>query len=297
MFDYTGSTTALITGASRGIGAEMARQLAARGASTLILVARTTDDMEALAEEIVARFQTRVEIIMADLSEEDAPARLKEETDRRGLHVDLLVNNAGFGSHGFFDESDLTRETNLMAVNITSLVQLTRLYLPEMVKKKRGGIIQVASTAGFQPVPFMATYGASKAFVLSFSEALWAENRDRGVSVVCLCPGSTDTAFDFGEGKSRGRFETAPQSTPQEVVRAGLDALDQNASFVIVGRANYVGALAARVLPRAAVARVSGAIFRPPSPSAKVGRKKIIAGAALMAAVSAAALVAVRKRR
>lgn len=298
MYDYSGST-ALITGASRGIGAEIARELAARGAPTLILVARSREDLERLAEELYATYQTRVEVIAADLAEPDAPERIKEETDRRGLHVDLLVNNAGFGYHGYFEESEMEREGNMVAVNAAAPVKLTRLYLPEMTARQGGAIVNIASTAAFQPVPFMATYGATKAFVLSFSEALRVENEAKGVRIVCVCPGGVETGFDFGTSKSRGRFENTRMSSPEEVAAASLEALEKNASCTVVGTMNYIGTFAPRLLPRTVIARITGAIFRPLSeqPDSGGSRRKIVAGAAFAVALGAAALVAVRRGR
>lgn len=270
-FSYDRST-ALVTGASSGIGREIVRLLARRGARSLVLVARSQNKMEELAAELRARHGAALSVFVvpADLSDAAAPARVASEVAARGLSIDLLVNNAGFGSHGFFDERPAERETDMVDLNVRAVVALSRLFLPGMVARGRGAIVNVASTAGFQPVPFMATYGATKAFVLSFSEALWAENQDRikagaDIRMVCLCPGGTDTPFDFGSAEMRGRFDSLPQSRPEDVARAGLDALDKNASFVVVGAANYAGALLPRFLPRSVVARTAAALFRPAS--------------------------------
>jgi short-subunit dehydrogenase len=264
-FDYAGST-ALVTGASRGIGAAIARSLARRGIGALVLSARSASDLDALAAEIrAARPGLRVETIPANLAEAHAPARIKETADRLGLTVDLLVNNAGFGSHGAFETLPVERERDMVAVNVDAVVALTGLYYPGMLARGRGGVLNVASTAAFQPVPFMTTYGATKAFVLSFSEGLWAECRehsdDPDVRVVALCPGGTET--DFGDGMHRGRFESAKQSTPEEVAESGLEALDRNASFAVVGAGNYVGTLGARLFPRATIAGIAADMFRP----------------------------------
>jgi short-subunit dehydrogenase len=292
MFDYSNSA-ALVTGASRGIGAAIANELAARGIRHLALVARSKDDLETLATEIFSKHETSVEVITANLSDEDAPAAVKAETDRRGLTVDLLVNNAGFGSHGFFEQLPAEKERDMVAVNVAALVALTRLYLPDMVERGRGGVLNVGSTAGFQPVPYMATYGATKAFVQSFSEALWAENRDRGndVRVVCLCPGGTETNFGAVVGNERGRFESLPPSTPQEVAKAGLDALDRGAPFVVVGAMNYAGTLLPRLFPRATVARISGSLFRPRAAGER-GPSRIPRGLLIGTGTLAAGLVA-----
>jgi short-subunit dehydrogenase len=198
----------------------------------------------------------------------------------------------------------------MIALNVAAPVRLTHHYLADMVARGHGAILNVASTAAFQPVPYMATYGATKAFVLSFSEALWAESRDRGgdadVRIVCLCPGGTDTSFDFGAGAaSRGRFENTPQSTPEEVAEAGLRALEGDASYVVVGRANYAAALGTRVLPRSAVARLTAALFRPAKDGGRAStrgraRRALTRGGAIVLAGAAAAaairLTAARRR-
>ena len=299
MYDYARSTAALVTGASGGIGEAIARALAARGVRTLVLVARSGDRLNALASELRAGHGLRAEVVVADLGDAGAPARVKAETDARGLAVDLLVNNAGLGSYGYFDEQNAAREQEIVAVNVAAVVALTRLYLPEMVARGDGAVLNVASTAAFQPVPFMTTYAATKAFVLSFSEALWVENRGRGVRVVCLCPGKTETDFAEHLEGDRGRFERLRQSTPEEVAEGGLRGLDRNASFVVVGPANYAGALAGRVLPRAVAARVAGALFRPLPERAAVAPARMVAGgmAALGLAAGALLLGYARRRR
>jgi short-subunit dehydrogenase len=294
-FDYAAST-ALITGASRGIGAEFARQLAARGVRILILTARTEPDLATLAEELrAAHAGIRVETIAADLTDPSAPDTLRDQIDRLRLRVDLLVNNAGFGSHGFFDELSSERETDMVQVNIAAIVRLTHLFLGDMVARDQGGVVNVASTAGFTPTPFMATYGATKAFVLSFSEALWTELRERraAVRMVCLCPGATRTDFGNAVGSPRGRFENQTQDTPAEVALVGLDALDRNASFSVVGVDNYLTALAPRLLPRAAMTDIAGIVLRPesaPRPSAIAAATRRRAGIAALAVAGLTAL-------
>lgn len=264
-FDYAHST-ALVTGASRGIGEAIARELARREIAALVLTARTRGDLTDLADDLRRQHpRLRVETLVADLAEADAPSRLKAETDRLGVAIDLLVNNAGFGLYGLFAEADESKNAAMIEVNIAALTALTRLYLPAMRQKQRGGIINLASTAAFQPVPFMALYGATKAFVLSFSEALWAEAQEWGpdsdIRIVCLCPGNTAT--NFGDGMVRGRWESSPQDTPESVAVAGLEALDTNASYRVVGGANYAIALGSRLVPRALMARRTAALLRP----------------------------------
>src|SRR5215210_2737648 len=186
--------TTLITGASSGIGEVFARRLAARGENVL-LVARSSERLATVCNELGRANNINAQYVAMDLSERDAAARLCEETLQRGLLVETLINNAGFGSMGDFLAQDIERELNMIDLNVRALVELTYRYLAGMRERKRGRIINVASTAAFQPVPFMATYAATKAFVLSFSEALWEENRPFGVKVMALCPGVTETNF------------------------------------------------------------------------------------------------------
>src|SRR3977135_4352674 len=186
--------TTLITGASSGIGEVFARKLAARGRNVL-LVARSEDKLITLCNELGRSNSIRAQYVALDLSKPEAAARLFEEAEKRGLQRDMRINNAGFCSMGEFSKLDLVRELNMIDLNIKSLVELTHRFLQPMIERRQGAIINVASTAAFQPVPFMATYAATKAFVLSFSEALWEENRPYGVKVMALCPGVTDTNF------------------------------------------------------------------------------------------------------
>src|SRR5256884_2650087 len=211
--------TTLITGASSGIGEAFARKLADRG-HNLLLVARSENKLINLCNELGRIKSTHAQYVAMDLSEKDAPARLFEETLRRGLEVDFLINNAGFGSMGDFTKLDLERELNMIDLNIGALVELTHRFLQPMRERRNGRIINVASTAGFQAVPFITTYAATKAFVLSFSEALWEENRPYGIRVMALCPGVTDTNFF-----AASRMERPPariSRTPEEVVETAL---------------------------------------------------------------------------
>jgi short-subunit dehydrogenase len=198
--------------------------------------------------------------VVLDLSLPDSPARLFEETERRGLTVDMLINNAGFGSMGEFSKLDLARELNMIDLNIKSLVELTHRFLQPMLERKQGAIINVASTAGFQPVPFMATYAATKAFVLSFSEALWEENRPHGIKVMALCPGVTDTNFFEA---ARGHKPPARVSqTPEEVVDTALRGLARGKSHVISGWTNFLMTQSERLAPRSLITRVAGRMMR-----------------------------------
>ena len=251
--------TTLITGASSGIGADFARKLAARGRNVL-LVARSEDKLIALCNEIGRLTSIRAQYLPVDLLEPDAPAQLFEETQKRGLEIEMLINNAGFGSMGDFVKLDLNRELEIIQLNITSLVDLTQRFLVPMRERKRGTIINVASTAGFQPVPYMATYAASKAFVLSFSEALWDENRAHGIHVMALCPGVTDTNFFSASNIDRPPMRSI--QTPEEVVETALRALPQQKGTVISGWSNWLTVAAERLFPRSFVVKVAGKALR-----------------------------------
>lgn len=251
--------TTLITGASSGIGEVFARKLAARG-HNLLLVARSEDKLITLCNELGRINNTHAQCVAMDLSQPEAPARLFEETQKRGLEIDFLINNAGFGSMGEFSQLDLERELGMIDLNVCSLVELTHRFLVPMRERKSGSIINVASTAGFQPVPFMATYAATKAFVLSFSEALWEENRPHGVKVMALCPGVTETNF-FDAAKIQKPPARVVQ-TPEAVVDTALRALARGKSSVISGWSNFMMVESERLVPRALVLRVAGMALR-----------------------------------
>jgi short-subunit dehydrogenase len=249
----------LITGSSSGIGEAFARRLAALGRNVL-LVARSDDKLVTLCNELGRTNRVRAQYVVLDLSQPDAPERLFEEAQKRGLEIDMLVNNAGFGSFGDFLEKDLGRELNMIDLNVKAVVDLTYRFLAPMRERKRGAIINVASTAGFQPVPFMATYAATKAFVLNFSEALWEENRPYGIEVLALCPGVTDT--NFFEAAHGHKPPARAAQTPDEVVDAALKALGRGKGHVVSGLGNFVMVEAQRLLPRSAVVRVAGRMMR-----------------------------------
>jgi len=244
----------LITGASAGLGAEFARQCAARG-EALALVARRRDRLEALKAELGAD----VHIFAADLSPPGAARSLIAALEAEGLTVDTLINNAGFGLAGRFAGNPLGRQSEMVDLNVRTLVELCHLVLPAMRARGRGAILNVASTAAFQPGPNMAVYYASKAFVLSFTEALHHELKGTGVKVSALCPGPTESEFsDVADSHSptleRMKMPAAP------VVRAGLAGLDANKAVVIPGFRNKIGAQASRFLTRAAMRRIIGRI-------------------------------------
>lgn len=251
-----GGRWALITGASAGLGAEFARQLAARGMS-LVLSARRTDRLDALGAQLRKDHGVAVRIEPADLAAEGEPLRLWRAA-AAGPPIDLLVNNAGFGAQGRFDQVAAERHSAMVQVNCTALLELAHAALVDMRARGEGGIINVASIAAFQPVPQLATYAATKAFVLSLSEALWAESRGAGVRVVALCPGRTPTEFQqvAGSGDPRGSWGVR---SPEEVVSAGLRGLEKGSISVVPGFENQVKTLAGRLAPRALLTRMLGA--------------------------------------
>src|SRR5438876_6228246 len=249
--------TTLITGASSGIGEAFARQLASRG-HNLLLVARSDDKLINLCNELGRINGARAQYVALDLSEPDAPSRLFEETQKRDLQIDFLINNAGFGSMGDFTTLDLDLALKMIDLNVRALVELTNRFLAPMRERQSGSIINVASTAGFQPVPFMATYAATKAFVLSFSEALREENRTFGIKVMALCPGVTDTNFFAAAHieKPPGRIS----QSPEDVVDTALRALSRGKSSVISGWTNFFMIESERLAPRKAILRGVGAV-------------------------------------
>ncbi len=251
--------TTLITGASSGIGEAFARKLAARG-HNLLLVARSQDRLIALCNQLGRVKSIRAQYVAMDLSQSEAPARLFEETRSRGLEIDLLINNAGFGSMGDFVKLDLVRELNMIDLNVCSLVEMTHRFLAPMRERKRGAIINVASTAAFQPVPFMAAYAATKAFVLSFSEALWEENRPYGIKVLALCPGVTETNF-FAASRMQ-RPPARVSQTAEDVVETALRGLKRGRSHIISGMTNYFMTQSERLMPRSLVTRTVGMVMR-----------------------------------
>jgi short-subunit dehydrogenase len=243
-----GVSTALVTGASGGIGEAFAHQLAAMGKS-LVLVARSREKLDAMAMELAAQHSIRVHVIAADLARVDAAQAIFEETERLGLAVDLLINNAGYGKAGDFSELPFEVQANMIRLNANTLVELTHFYLPRMQQKKRGGVINVGSTASWQPVPYMAVYGATKAFVLSFSEAVAQEVRADGVTVMALCPGWTATGFQTTAGVWEVRRDRMP--TADKVAGDALRAFERRRSSYVHGSRNrLVAFFASRLLPR-----------------------------------------------
>jgi uncharacterized protein len=251
---------ALVTGASAGIGKALARELA-RGGANLVLTARRRDRLQALAQELGAEHKIHTEIVVADLAQAAAPQDIFQFTESKGLTIELLVNNAGFGQYGEFPTVETERLLEMLQVNCSAVVHLTRLYLPGMVAKRNGGVLIVASTAAFQAVPYISTYAATKAFDLFLAEGLAEEMKPHGVRVCALCPGTTASEFHELAGHpahSKGREQSA-----ETVARNGLKALAAGKSYVISGLGNYLGAHGERLVPRRLVTRIAAKMFRP----------------------------------
>ena len=251
---------ALITGASAGIGTALARELAA-GGTNLVLTARRRDRLAGLAAELSAKNNIRTLVCVADLAQPLGPQQIFTFTEEKQIAIDLLVNNAGFGAYGEFQKVALDRLVEMTQVNVSAVVHLTHLFLPGMIARRSGDILILASTAAFQPVPYITTYAATKAFDLFFAEGLAEEVRQYGVRVCALCPGSTETEF-FKVAGQRNHTRRSPE-TPEKVAHVGLMALAAGKSSVISGFTNKIGAETVRLVPRRTVARITAGIFRP----------------------------------
>ncbi|MEY2862597.1 MAG: hypothetical protein RLY58_304 [Pseudomonadota bacterium] len=258
-FDYC-HKTALITGASSGIGAVYAQALAARGAH-VVLVARSAEPLQALAAQLSNDYGVKTLVIAIDLTQRDAARHVYETACAAGFCPDVLINNAGFATYGRFESVSLARQRDEIMLNCMALMALTHYALPAMLAQGSGVVVQVASTAAFQPDPYMAVYGASKAFVLSFAEALWAENHIHGVRVLALCPGATETPFFAVVGADEA--SVGKRMSAQAVVDTAFAAVDRGASHVIVGCRNYWLAQVSRWLPRQPVLHIVEQTLRP----------------------------------
>lgn len=250
---------ALVTGASSGLGEAFARELARRGMH-LTLTARREERLRALADELAAAHAVRVEVIPLDLAEPGAATRLWERaTAEHPVH--LLINNAGFGARGRFDVLPRERQAAMVQLNCTALLELAHHAVGPMRERGEGGIVNVASLAAFLPIPHLATYAASKAFVLSLSRALWSEHRDAGVRVLALCPGRTPTEFQkvAGTGSAEGAFGLR---SPERVVGDGLRALERGRSYVVPGSSNYLASWLVRLTPGAPLTRLLRRLVR-----------------------------------
>lgn len=250
----------LITGASSGIGEAFARRLAAEK-HDLVLVARSEKKLHELCDELMLKHQVTAHYVAMDLNEFEADKKLFEETERHGMQVEWLINNAGFGSMGDFAALELERELEMVNLNISVLVALTHRYLQRMREQKSGVIINVSSTASFQPVPFMAAYAATKAFVTSFSEAVAEENRPFGIKVSALCPGPTDT--NFFAAAAAVPFSAKGMQTAEDVVEAALNGVRKGKSTTVSGWTNYIGSVFGTLVPDSLVTRAIGSYLRP----------------------------------
>src|SRR5215203_705281 len=250
----------LITGASSGIGEAFARKLAEEK-HNLVLVARSGEKLHQLCDELMLKHKITAHYVALDLTEFESDKKLFEETERHGFEVEWLINNAGFGSMGDFAALDLERELEMVSLNIMALVALTHRYLEKMRQRKSGVIINVSSTAGFQAIPFMATYAATKAFVTSFSEAVAEENRPFNITVTAVCPGPTKTNF-FAASEATP-FSAKGMQTPKAVVEKALKGVRSKKPLVISGVANYIGAVLGSLAPDSLVTRVIGDYLRP----------------------------------
>jgi short-subunit dehydrogenase len=250
----------VITGASAGIGWALADQLAAQGAK-LVLTARRQDRLEQLAQKLSTDSKATVEIFPADLAKPTAPSELFAFTQGKGIEVDFLINNAGFGGYGEFHKVSLDWYRDMVQVNVAAVVDLTHRYLAGMIERRRGDIMIVASTAAFQPVPYISCYAATKGFDLLFAEGLAEEVRRYGIRVCALCPGPTDTEFMAVAKQPQRLFRFA--ETAEKVARTGLEALEAGKTYVISGWLNYLQTHAERLAPRPFVARSAAALLSP----------------------------------
>ncbi|MFQ5649739.1 MAG: SDR family NAD(P)-dependent oxidoreductase [bacterium] len=250
----------LITGASSGIGKEFAKQLAGQGA-TLILTARSEAALKELAHSLSEQHKVQTHVFCQDLGQPGGAQLLAQKIQQAGLQVDVVINNAGFGKWGPFESVDAATYEAMLNLNIHAVVALTHFFLPAMLERGEGGFINVASTAGFQPVPYFSTYSASKAFVISFSEGLWREYKDRGVVFTCLCPGGTDT--NFHEVSQMDKRKLIALASSEKVAQLALQAFLKGKLNVIAGAKNYLLANSIRFAPRRWVTEVTAAMFRP----------------------------------
>jgi uncharacterized protein len=258
--------TALITGASSGIGAAFAAALAKQGMN-VVLVARSEDRLQQLAHTLQVQHGIRADVLVQDLTKPEAATAVYQAVESFGIGVDLLVNNAGFGDYGAFGDRPRQKQLDMIQLNISALVDLTHQFLPQMQQRQAGSILNIASIAGFQPMPYLAVYAATKAFVLSFSEALWAENRSQGVHVMAVCPGPTESSFfeaaDFPKTLASDGQGIVPADV---VVREALEGLKQKQLSVVTGGiGNQAIVNASRFLPRQTLVNGIAKVFRPKS--------------------------------
>jgi uncharacterized protein len=250
---------ALVTGASSGIGWALAEQLAAKGAN-LLLTARRVDRLKQLADGVTTRYKVQTQIFAADLARPQAPGEIFRFVEQKRLPIELLINNAGFGAYGEFHKVEAQRLLDMVQVNVAAVVHLTHLFLPAMVDRRSGYVLIVASTAAFQPVPYISTYAATKGFDLLFTEGIAEEVRQYGVHVCALCPGPTASEFNEVAGQPK---LSGPRESNEKVARVGLEALAAGKSRVISGAHNWLSVEAQRLAPRRLVTRVAARMFMP----------------------------------
>ena len=251
----TAKMTALVTGASSGIGYELAKILARNGYN-LVLVARSQKQLAELATELENNYNISVYVLVKDLSKDGAAQEIFDELSKASIHVDVLVNNAGFTNYGFFTETNLQSELNMMHVNMISLMHLTKLFLPRMIERGEGKIMNVASIAAFLPGPLMANYYATKAYVLHFSEALLNELQGSGVTVTALCPGPTQSGFQERGGLGDIRLMEGKIPTSESVAKVGYRGMMNGKAIVIPGLGNKLLAFSIRFSPRGIVGKI-----------------------------------------
>ena len=258
--------TALITGASSGIGETFARELAAQK-NNLVLVARSQDKLDSLATELSTKYGINTEVISQDLTEPAAGQKVFDAVRVKGLAIDLLINNAGLGDYGAFSDRPLDKQIAMVQLNVTAVVELTGLFLPQMQQRGNGAIINVSSIAAFQPIPYMSVYAASKAFILNYTEALWAENKDKNnnVRILAVCPGPTESEFydraDFPD--SAKGLNSITMAKSEKVVKESLQALEKSQSTVVAGGfANQIIVNLPRFVPRDLLVSTMGKQFK-----------------------------------
>jgi len=251
---------AVVTGASAGIGLEIARQLAAAGVN-LVLTARRVDRLQAFASEFSSKYGVKVEACAADLTQLSAPEEILTFTKERGIEIDLLVNNAGFGAFGQIHEVEMPRLADMIQVNCTAVVALTRLFVPAMIARRNGDVLIVSSVAAFQAVPFHSAYAATKAFDLLFAEGIAEELRPLGVRVCALCPGSTTTEFQSVADQPDRSFRSP--ETAEKVARVGLEGMARGKTCVISGRKNWLMVQTERLASRRFITRMAANVMRP----------------------------------
>jgi short-subunit dehydrogenase len=257
-----GRPVALITGASSGIGLDLAK-LFSQGGHDLVLVARNEGALKALAEDLEKKHGIKAHVLAKDLNRVESAQEIFDELTAKAIAVEVLVNNAGFGTHGPFARSDLAKELAMIQVNVVALIQLTRLFLPQMLSRKSGKIMNVGSMAGFVPGPYMSVYFATKSFVLSHSVSLAQEVRGKGVIVSALCPGPTKTEFQKRANIAESKVLNKPRSMmSMDVAKAGYEGLMAGKTIVVPGLSNKVIRVASKIAPRGVLAKVVGKLNR-----------------------------------